>query len=260
MEAIVGAIAEYGVAGLALAGLAYVLWHEHKKNQEKAEKAEEFMKEQLKTKNFRDDTSDSFKLIIDRLDKLEEKLDNHINGEENVDLEAKRLEAIVSVAPAIHTLLHTYIENCQADHVLFATLHNGNQTLCGVPYMKFDVVAEKFYPVRNPQDEEMARIYKNAELIVHDKLPAAVMQNPRVCFDIENDVENHLEQLDSALYHRIIKRGIKHIAFEAIKDVYGRVDGFLCAYSFDKPLDMKSFEEAATTLSSIYKNTLTNRG
>ena len=266
MEAILNTIAQWGSAGAVLALAVYILWHEHKVNLEKGQKADEFIKEQLKTTTFRNNTSDSFDVIIDRLDKLEEsvkgvteKLDNHINKEENLDVEANRLEAIVSVAPAIHTLLHSYIDSCNADHVLFATLHNGNQTLCGVPYMKFDVIAEKFYPIRNPQDEEMARVYKNAELIVHDKLPAAVMQNPRVCFDIENDVNNHLEQLDSALYHRIIKRGIKHIAFEAIKDVHGRVDGFLCAYSFDDPLDMKVFAEAANTLNSIYKNTLINR-
>lgn len=268
---IFNSVAQWGVSGILCIVAGYILWDAHKKNKETEKWIREKLLTQKTTAEFRQDTSNDLKELIEKVDQLAEdqalfrkmindrvdSLEAKIEEAHNINQEELRLEAITTIAPAIHTLLQTHIDSCNADHILVALLHNGTQSLCGVPYIKFDVIAEKFYPIRNPKDAEMAQIYKNADIMIHNQLPAAILQNPRVVFDIENDVESPLEQLDINLYNKVLKRGIKHIAFEAFRDIHGRADGFICAYSFkDEKMIIDSFADAAKTLESIYRNTL----
>lgn len=265
-EEVFNSVAQWGVSGVMMIAAGYILWESWKKNKE----AEKWFRDKASTADFRNNTNEDLKTILtkvdqlaedqalfrkmisDRVDQLSAKIENT-----NADEEELRLDAIAEISPVIHTLLQTHIDDCNADHLMVALLHNGTKSLCGVPYIKFDVIAEKFYPIRNPQDTEMATIYKDEDIMSHNQLPAAILQNPRVCFDIENDTVNPLDQLDTVLFHKVVKRGIKHIAFEAIRDVYGRADGFVCAYSFkEEKMDLSAFSDATKTIESVYRNTL----
>ena len=92
--------------------------------------------------------------ILSRMDELEAKFDStHPNF---VEEEISKLTAIANIAPIIHSVLNSSIADIKADHMLVGLLHNGTHTITGTPFMKFDVVAEKFFPVRNPQDDELS--------------------------------------------------------------------------------------------------------
>ena len=257
-------IVQWGLTGLFMLAAGYIIWDNYKSNK----KAQKIMEERLSNAASNTDVhttlttiqnkiemmdsnhQDFVKTITARLEDIETKIDK---ADED---EGKRLEAIMRISPAIYTLLRTHIEGCNADHIGVALLHNGTKSICGVPFLKFDIVAEKFFPVRNPQDAELAPLYKDEDIMLHNQLPAAVVQNPRVAFDLTAE-KCPLEHIDTLLYRKMVARGIKHLIIESFTDMHNSPNGFVFAYSFkDSPLDEKEFEDLTKNIQDIYRNTV----
>lgn len=258
-------ILQWGFAGLLTLAAGYIIWDNYRSNAKARKDMEEKIKNASTTTDMQatltsiqnkieviDSNHKDFQATIEsRLDEIEDKINN-----KNTD-EGKRLEAIMKISPAIYTLLRTHVEDVSADHIGVALLHNGTYSVCGVPFLKFDIVAEKFFPIRNPQDAELAPIYKDEDIMLHNQLPASIVQNPRVVFDFEEGKKSPLEQLDTMLHRKIIARGIKHIVIEAFTDIHGATNGFVFAYSFkDEKLNIEEFSDLVKNIQEIYRNTI----
>lgn len=256
---------QWGVMGIVFVSALYIIWENIRRNKEIQEY---YIRSQGDTDKLDDNNTILHELwmVVDQLSAkvavIEEKvttklaeLDQKIDKSHpaHIDEETKRFEGTMHVAPTIHTILNNYVTDCRADHILLAMLHNGTKSLTGMSYFKFDIVAEKFFPVTNPQDEEMAPRYKDVDITLHNRLPAAVIQNKGIMFDLTHE-ECDLETIDEIIYVRCRARGIKYIAFISIRDNNGVVVGFICAYSFNDSLDMEQLSEAAKTLEQLYCN------
>lgn len=264
--------AQWGLVGIICLGAAYVLWTNFKSNKER----EKEIAETLRVNNAKvdlhkalGDIHDSLKAVRDshqefkeevkaKFEHIEEKIDKH--HPLHIDSEAARLHALSKMGPSIHAVLKTTINNICADHLAIGLLHNGTQSICGTPFMKCDIVAERFYPIHNPQDSELAHRYKDEDLMLHNQLPAAILQNPRVKFEIDEDGNSPLEHIDGVLYRACLQHNIRQIAFEVFRDNHGIPNGFLVAYAYaGKDIDMDEFAGTLKAIESIYKEATDHR-
>lgn len=258
-------IVQWGLTGLLMLAAGYIIWDNYKANKKYKKELEKQFQEKLQSAATTSDinstlTSIQTKIEIldsnhqDFVDSINERLtdiEDKLNGGSD---ENKRLEAIMKISPAIYNLIRSHIEDCGADHIGVALLHNGSYNVCGVPFLKFDIVAEKFFPLRNPQDAELAPLYKNEDIMLHNQLPAAVVQNPRVIFDI--DVHCRLEQIDTTLYRKVLARGIKQLVIEEFTDLHNAANGFVFAYTFkEEGINVDEFSSLVNNIQEIYRNT-----
>lgn len=255
---------QWGMVGLIIAAALYIIWENFKRNKE-LEKT--YLEKTPKHHSVEDNNVllqqlwDAFNKFGAKMNKMEEMFKKRLDELEarvdkshpaHIDEESHRFEITSKVAPTIHTVLSNYVHDCQADHILLAMMHNGTKSLTGISYFKFDIIAEKFFPLHNPQDEEMSPKYKDVDITLHNKLPMTVMQNRGVYFNIEEE-GCPLEAIDEMLYIRCKARGIRHIAFDPIRDMKNVVIGFVCAYNFtDDLINTDQLIEASDTLKQIY--------
>lgn len=266
MEFITHVIQQWGAAGVVAVAAGWVLYDSWKK----AKTTEEWMRKQLEAAstsraNTQSDLSDIYKAISEireennewrneianRIDTLEKKIDEqHPNYGMS---EGLRLQAISSIAPSIHALINEGLNTCACDHIAVALLHNGTVSLSGIPYIKAGVIAEKYKPIRHPNDIDLMVRYKDEDIVSHNKLPAAVVQNPQIEFAIAKD--STLIEIDAALYNKCLAIGIKRIAFEAVRDMSGLTTGFIVIYKFDdSPLNMVGLHNTTVAIERLYQN------
>ena len=86
----------------------------------------------------------------------------------------------ISIAPKIHKVMGKYIDRIGCDHIFLGWFHNGTSSISGVPFYKFDLVAEKFNPTTNPKDYEFGHMYKDVDILRHNKLPIELIQNKKI--------------------------------------------------------------------------------
>jgi hypothetical protein len=257
MQEIFGQIvAQWGLVGVLGIAAGWIIYDSFKKNKE----MEKYYREKMDEKNelisqMRGDYTPDNNLInrmdtiLSRMDELEAKFDStHPNF---VEEEISKLTAIANIAPIIHSVLNSSIADIKADHMLVGLLHNGTHTITGTPFMKFDIVAEKFFPVRNPQDDELSGIYKDHDLMQHNRLPAVVLQGEARVFDID---AGELKDIDPYLNSKLVKRGVKYIAFDIFRDANGLPNGFVCVYSFGDRIVIPELEEATNTIGVTYRS------
>lgn len=257
MQEIFGQIvAQWGLVGVLGIAAGWIIYDSFKKNKE----MEKYYREKMDEKNelisqMRGDYTPDNNLInrmdtiLSRMDELEAKFDStHPNF---VEEEISKLTAIANIAPIIHSVLNSSIADIKADHMLVGLLHNGTHTITGTPFMKFDIVAEKFFPVRNPQDDELSGVYKDHDLMQHNRLPAVVLQGEARVFDID---AGELKDIDPYLNSKLVKRGVKYIAFDIFRDVNGLPNGFVCVYSFGDRIVIPELEEATDTIGVTYRS------
>ena len=122
--------------------------------------------------------------INNRLTAVEKKINNQpqafINQitkaqKEREDAHNKMMEDQMKLGPELHRILAEYKEKMNAHHIFLGSFHNGTTNISGIPYCKFDLIAERFSPDEVERDIEYAFIYKDADILRHDKLPITVL-------------------------------------------------------------------------------------
>ena len=78
----------------------------------------------------------------------------------------KMMEDQMKLGPELHKILFNYSELLDCDHIFLGSFPNGNTNISGIPYCKFDIIAEKFSPNTVERDIEYAFMYKDAEHIM----------------------------------------------------------------------------------------------
>lgn len=254
-------ISQWGIAGLFVAAAGYIIWDSYRQNtrnkrilEEKiidisekeavdnqlstlAEKVDALADSQLK---FQKDVSQKIATIEDKMNGMTK------------DEELERLKSVTKIAPSIHTIIQNAIPTTKADHILVGLLHNGTKSITGIPFIRTTIIAEKYFPIKNPTDTELSGLYKNEDIMLHNKLPEAIIQNPYIDISITEDGHSEMENLDIITFRRMLQKNIKRIIFKAIRDSHNMVMGFLCAYSFDYDLDIDAIESTAETLEQMY--------
>jgi predicted DNA-binding transcriptional regulator len=160
----------------------------------------------------------------------------------------------IKLGPQLHKTLNMFRARINADHIFIGSFHNGNESLTGIPYYKFDIIAEKFRPDKVERDIEFAFMYKDADLLRHDLLPTEVVQSGLVHYIIDKDGHSPLEDIDDIIYRRMCGRDIKQLAISLLRDPSnGMPSGFVgCVrYDYDK-IDLQELNECGRELENVY--------
>lgn len=265
-------ISQWGVLGLILAGIIYLIIDglKNKKNDLVSSKKLNDSIDNLETHVDKkiDDVNDRIDLVNQKVDAQYEILNKRIDAgpdafmkrieEKKYDDDKKHFDKVIeqfSQAPRLHRALKLYRERIGCDHIFLGTFHNGSTSISGIPYCKFDIIAEKFKPGHNNVDlREYTTIYKDSDIIVHDNLPVVISQEDYVYFKIDQNGNSKLEEIDDILYRRCIKYGIKQIAINLIRDNNMNPIGFVGCVDFDyDELNFKELNNCAKELEEIYK-------
>ena len=168
-QALVTALTQWGMAGLFIIAAGYIIWNNHKEEQ-KNKKRYELKLEELNKKSSARGTMSDLKNDINsigekidtlycsqdecrtklvdmgkRISVIEEKIEKRNSS--HAQREAERLMKLTKLAPTIHTVIQNNMDETKADHIFVALLHNGTQSLTGIPFVKMDVIVEKYNPV-----------------------------------------------------------------------------------------------------------------
>lgn len=161
----------------------------------------------------------------------------------------------IKLGPQLHKTLNTFRARINADHIFIGSFHNGNESLTGIPYYKFDIIAERFRPDKVEDDCEFAHMYKDAELLRHDLLPSEVIQSGTVHYIIEKDNTSKLSEVDDIIYRRMLGRNIKQLAISLLRDPSsGMPSGFVGCVRYDyEPLNIDELKECGVQLENVYE-------
>lgn len=269
---IVELISQFGLLGLLLAGVIWIIVDSvktKKKNLVSSKKLDESIdKLEGHVDKKIDDVNTRIDLVNDKVDTQYELLNKRIDAGPEVFMnimEEKRKEddkvhfdkfiEQFSQAPKLHRILKLYRERIGCDHIFMGTFHNGSTSISGIPYCKFDVIAEKFKPGHNNVDlREYTVLYKNSDILVHDNLPMVISQEDYVYYKIEEDGSSPLEEVDDILYRRCLKNGIKQISINLLRDKDMNPVGFVGCVDFDyDELNFKELNNCAKELEEIYR-------
>lgn len=215
-----------------------------------------------------DDKVDRLEININnannRLTVVETKLNNQpqafINHFNKIQLEKeeahnKMILDQMRLGPELHKILGEYKGKMNAHHIFLGSFHNGTTNVSGIPYCKFDLIAEKFSPDEVERDIEYAFIYKDADIIRHNKLPMALLDESMVHYVINSDKTSELAEIDDVIYRRMIGRDIKQLAVHLTRDGSGRPSGFVGCTRYDyEDIDLSELKTCAKELELIYKN------
>lgn len=272
MESVlVGIISQFGVPGLLLAGVIYIIVDVIKikrMNLVSSDKLNESVNGLNKNvdKKF-DDVNSRIDLVNKKVDTQYDLINKRIDMEPDVIMdrikvqrendEKSHFNKIMNQfkqAPRLHSVLKTYRDRIGCDHIFFGTFHNGSTSISGIPYCKFDITAEKFKPGYNNNDRELAIMYKDSDVLIHDCLPVILSQEEYVYYRIDENGCSELEDIDDILYRRCIGRGIKQIAINLIRDNNSNPVGFVGCIDFEyDKLNFKELNNCAKELKEIYK-------
>lgn len=265
-------ISQFGLLGLLLAGVIYLIvdgLKTKKKNLVSSKKLDESIgKLEGHVDKKIDDVNTRIDLVNEKVDTQYDLLNKRIDAGPGVFMEKmeekkekddkehfdKILEQF-SQAPKLHRILKLYRERIGCDHIFMGTFHNGSTSISGIPYCKFDIIAEKFKPGKNNADlREYTVVYKNSDILVHDNLPLVISQEDYVYFKIKEDGSSELEEIDDILYRRCIKYGIKQFAVNLLRDENMNPVGFVGCVDFDyDQLNFQELNNCAKELEEIYK-------
>lgn len=200
--------------------------------------------------------------VTKRVENLENKIDQspqHIISE--LDTRAynlavrhnKQMIDQIAIAPKIHKVMGDYIDRIGCDHIFLGWFHNGTSSISGVPFYKFDIVAEKFKPKSNPQDYEFGHMYKDVDILRHNKLPIELIQNKKVYYKIDSNNNSELSDVDDILYRRMVGSQIHQIALNLIQDSSEIPVGFVGCICFDlDEINFKELHNCANEINKIY--------
>lgn len=257
MSDIVKLITELGSFGLLLGLAGWIIYNYVKDHPKQNKEREEFKKMFDSCIN---DIKASISTINSRVTGLEtmvsgmQKTPAHpINVEPTKPSHSKQFLDRMKLGPNIHKSLRTFCTRINADHIFVGSFHNGNESITGIPYFKFDIIAERFAKDKVDDDIEFAFMYKDAELLRHDLLPSEVIQQGLVYYSIDESENSELEDVDDILYRRMIGRGIKQLAISLLHDPTGMPSGFVGCVKYDyDELDLNELKECGHELENVY--------
>lgn len=246
-------ISEWGVLGLVLIGVCYLIYLITENKNRPAEKRI------------------SNKTISNKIDDVITKLDSSIDRAISIEAlnnklyelleliiyerhdHSKMFEDRIKLGEDIHSQLKEYNLRIGSDHIFVGSFHNGNSSITGIPYYKFDIIAERFKYDMNDQDLEFAPLYKDSDLSRFDKLPALLMQTGVIYFKVPPTGYTDLSEYDDIIWRRMRSRGIQQIALRLLRDSSGTASGFVGVIKFDdNPLDIKELDMCGSKMEGIY--------
>lgn len=140
----------------------------------------------------------------------------------------------IELGPKLHRIMSRYLDIINCDHIVIGAFHNGTTSLNGIPYCKFDIISEKFNTSKSQYDVEFAPMYKNIDILLHNKLPGLLFQNNFVKFNIDIDSSKcDLDEVDDILYRRLLGRGISYLALHILRDDKDIPIGFVGCIKYD---------------------------
>lgn len=253
MSDIVKIAMELGAYGVLLALAAYLLYHYIKTNKSNNTSNEAIKELKSDLKDFINTSNTRFssleKAILDM--KTNTQVVTNINIKEE---HSKQFLDRLKLGPNIHASLRNFCNRINADHIFVGSFHNGNESITGIPYYKFDIIAERFAKNKVNDDIEFAFMYKDADLLRHDLLPSEVVQQGIVHYIIDENDNSYLEEVDDIIYRRMVGRGIKQLAISLLHDPTGMPSGFVGCVRYDyNELDLSELKECGKELETIYE-------
>ena len=277
MEEVIGSlIAQWGAAGILLGAAGYIVYDGIKTYKSKGNIESKIdnlvnnvndIKSELPQLSQRMDwmeksVNDKFDIYTDRVDRIESKIDKQpacileqINLQNIREKDRHNTQMInqINLAPVIHNILDKYRSRINCDHMVLGIFHNGTSSITGIPFYKFDIVAEKFNPHEIERDVEFAHMYKDVDILRHNKLPVELVQNNRVYYKINEDGTSELSTIDDILYRRLLGRDIKQITFNILKDDSNNPMGFVGCIKYDyDPFNFDEFESCVEEIENAY--------
>lgn len=265
MESIASLVTEVGSFGVLLALAGFIIYN-HFKNNPKKEISINELKATLEMNTA--EIKGSIKGLDNRISNLERNVTNDMTAfnkrMENIEQcskntsidrasHTKQFADRLKLGPQLHKTLNTFRSRVNADHIFIGSFHNGNESLTGIPYYKFDLIAERFRPDKVYRDLEFAFMYKDADLLRHDSLPQEVVQNTTVHYIIDKDGNSPLADIDDIVYRRMLGRDIKQLAVSLLRDPAGTPSGFVGCVKYDyEDIDLTELRECGIELEQIY--------
>ena len=258
-------IADYGILGIILCAVGYLVWDSLKTRKEEKKDKKEYKEEQSKQWSYMESLSNSVDKVSDRLEEhIKSSSNSNINMPQLVvdaiaahdkiksDEHDRQLSLRAAIAPKLHEVIRHYKKLIHADHICLGSFHNGNNSMSGIPYFKFDIVAENMSSIIE-QDVEFAPIYKDVDITRHDKLPALLFQNDILYYQLDENNNSELEDIDDIIYRRFVGRRIKQFSIHILKDSSHTPIGFVAVlrYDYDK-MNLDELKECAHQLEGIY--------
>lgn len=267
-------ITEWGTFGAVLLGIGYLIYDNWKTNKtRKSNKDETFsivksldgkldnLNDRIdiidtKVDDFKTQVNTRFKLMDDKIVELPNaqisKMESDNANKKQVHL--KQLDDLMKLGPKLHRIIQSTNNTVGSDHIFVGSFHNGNSNLTGIPYYKFDIIAERFSPIKVARDTEFAHMYKDADILRFDTLPTLLEQHGTVHFEVPEEGEVGLAEFDDIIWRRMRGRGIRQIALCLTRDSKGTPSGFVgvVKYNMDK-LKLEYLEQCARELEDIYK-------
>ena len=265
MEGIIKLITELGSFGLLLGLAGFIIYNHFKDSKATAGKKENVSFEKIE-KLLSDNTSELKTIIAttnERIDSVERSVSmqighihDRIDNIESCDKSSEHTKQFadrLKLGPQIHKTLNTFRNRINADHIFIGSFHNGNESLTGIPYYKFDIIAERFRPDKVERDIEFAFMYKDADLLRHDLLPTEVVQRGTVKYIIDENGNSELKDIDDIIYRRMIGRNIKQLAISLLCDPSGTPSGFVGCVRYDyEDIDLTELKECGLELEQVY--------
>lgn len=263
MNEIIKVVLELGSYGLLISLAGWIIY-DYIKNKS-AKKASQYSANDYR-QDIKDILSYSINDIKSSINKLNDKVENlessfiemkAVQNEfiENKSAHPKQFLDRLKLGPQLHKALNNFMSRINCDHIFVGSFHNGNESLTGIPYYKFDIIAERFRPDKVERDIEFASMYKDNDLLRHDMLPSEVVQLGVVHYIIDKNGNSILKDIDDIVYRRMIGRDIKQLAISLLSDpITATPSGFVgcVSYSYDK-IDLMELKECATELESTYE-------
>lgn len=276
MDAIISQIvSQWGVFGLLLIGIGYIIWDNWRINKSKRNDNNMIMSTMnniggkiniLQEKiNIVDDKVVELKSQVDnRIDLIEQKVDQlpisnlqHIDivNAEKHKIHLKQMDDLMKLGPKLHRIIQVANNNIGSDHIFVGSFHNGNSSLSGIPYYKFDIIAERFAPTKISRDCEFAHMYKDSDILRYDTLPSLLVQQGLIHFVVPAEGDIELSNYDDIIWRRMRGRGIKQIAIRLTRDSNGSPSGFVGVVKYDmNKLNLNYLDECGRELEEIYKD------
>lgn len=271
-------ITEWGTLGLLLGLIIWIVidsWKNSKKNNLSGVINEiKLVSGDIKTVSGKvDNLEEKINIVNTKVDDVDDKFDRRIDGIEdkvnnlpqlhieelimynkkNQSIHTKEMLDLLRLGPKLHDTLREYNESIHSDHIFIGSFHNGNKSITGIPYYKFDIIAERFGEQKVEQDCEFAYMYKDSDILRFDKLPALLVQQEILHFEVPETGDTKLSENDDIIWRRMRGRGIRQIALHILKDKSNTPSGFVGVVRYDSdPMNLKELHMCARQLESNY--------
>ena len=266
-------ITEWGTFGAVLFAIGWMVYDNWKASKER-KNDDSFVQASIdKLGGKMDNLQDKIGLVNNKVDEFKSQVDDRINimeekidrmpsdniekindlNEQHRETHLKQLDDLVRLGPKLHRIIQESNIKIGSDHIFVGSFHNGNSSLSGIPYYKFDIIAERFSPVKVARDCEFAHMYKDADILRFDTLPILLVQQGQVYFNVPGEGKIDMMNYDDIIWRRMRGRGIRQIALNILRDSKNTPSGFVGVVKYDdEVMNLKYLEECAEELEEIY--------